>query len=167
MIAAGRSAASVDLHTLVVRYAPTRRTAAAEKQQVAGWVRTAATLPDGRLVVTGVDYGRKAAVGLWLVDPKDWSRRLLDSAANWFRVGGELIFARGESAGLRIVQPSGADVELFRSGSVASVSVIGPRAFVTFFGKQKAAVVELATGRVVRHPVPAQLLTGAGQQIVG
>ena len=166
VIGAGESAASVDLRTLTVRYAPTRRAATATKQ-VEGWVRTAATLPDGRLVVTGVDYGTQAAVGLWVIDPRDWSRRLLDSAANWFRVGGGLIFARGDKAGLRILRPSGAAVELFRSGSVATVSVIGPRAFVTFFGKQKAAVIELATGRVVRHPVPAHVLTGAGELIVG
>jgi len=166
VIGSGKSAASIDLRTLAVRYAPTRRAATATKQ-VEGWVRTAATLPDGRLVVTGVDYGRKAGVGLWLVDPKDWSRRRLDPAANWFRVAGALIFARGEEAGLRILRPSGAAVDLFRSGSVASVSVLGPRAFVTFFGKQKAAVIELATGRVVRHPVPAHLLTGAGEAIVG
>ena len=166
VIGAGESAASVDLRTLAVRYAPTRRAATATKQ-VGGWVRTAATLPDGRLVVTGVDYGRQAGVGLWLIDPVDWSRRLLDSTASWFRVAGGLIFARGERAGLRILRPSGAVVELFRSGSVASVSVIEPRAFVTFFGKQKAAVVELGTGRVVRHPVPAHLLIGAGEPIVG
>src|SRR5207248_970925 len=128
VIGAGESAASVDLRTLAVRYAPTRRAAAATKQ-VEGWVRTAATLPDGRLVVTGVDYGRQAGVGLWLIDPVDWSRRLLDSTASWFRVAGGLIFARGERAGLRILRPSGAVVELFRSGSVASVSVIEPRAF--------------------------------------
>jgi len=46
--------------------------------------------------------------------------------------------------------------------------VVGPRAFVTFFGtKQKAAVIELGTGRVVRHTVPAHPLVGAGQPIVG
>ena len=40
--------------------------------------------------------------------------------------------------------------ELFRTGSVARVTVVGPRAFVTFFGTNiKAAVVELGTGRVV------------------
>ena len=50
--------------------------------------------PDGRVVVTGSDYGASATVGLWLVDPKDWSRRLLDSAATWFRVAGGLDRAR-------------------------------------------------------------------------
>lgn len=66
------------------------------------------------------------------------------------------------------LRPSGSVVELFRSGSVASVTVVGPRAFVTFFGtKPKAAVIELGTGRVVRHAVPARPLVGAGQPIVG
>jgi hypothetical protein len=38
---------------------------------------------------------------------------------------------------------------------------------VTFFGTgTKAAVVELGTGRVVRHSVPANPLVGAGQPIV-
>jgi hypothetical protein len=167
VLGAGDSAASIDLRTLAVRYAHTRRAAAATKQ-VEGSVRTAAPLPDGRLVVTGVDYGARGAVGLWLVDPKDWSRRLLDRAVNWFRVAGGLVFVPGQKAGLRILKPSGELVELFRSGSVSSVTVIGPRAFVTFFGsKQKAAVIDLGTDRVVRHTVPAHLLAGAGQPIVG
>jgi hypothetical protein len=164
-------AASIDLRTLAVRYAPLRLTAAVSKQ-VEGSVRTAATLPDGRVVVTGFDYGATSAgtaVGLWVVDPKDWSRRVLDSSANWFRVGGGLVFARGEGGvGLRILKPSGSVVELFRSGSVSSVTVVGPRALVTFFGtKHKAAVIELGTGRVIRQTVPAHPLVGAGQPIVG
>ncbi len=165
---AGDSAAAIDLQTLAVRYAPLRRIAAASKQ-VAGSVRTAATLPDGRVVVWGIDYGAAAGVGLSLVDPRDWSRRLLAPAANWVSVAGGLIFARGVGGvGLRILRPSGSVVELFRSGSVGSVTVVGPRAFVTFFGtKQKAAVIELGTGRVVRHTVPAHPLAGAGQPIVG
>ena len=66
--------------------------------------------------------------------------------------------------GLRILRPSGSSRELFRTGSVARVTVVGPRAFVTFFGTNiKAAVVELGTGRVVRHPVPAYPLVDAGQ----
>lgn len=167
---AGEPAASIDLRTLAARYAPMRLLAAAAKQ-VEGSVRTAATLPDGRLVVGGFDYGASAGstVGLWLVDPKDWSRRVLDSSASWFRVAGGLVFARGErGVGLRILRPSGSAVELFRSGSVATVTVVGPRALVTFFGTaQKAAVIELGTGRVVRRTVPAHLLVGAGQPIVG
>ena len=46
--------------------------------------------------------------------------------------------------------------------------LLAPRAFVTFFGTNvKAAVVELGTGRVVRHPVPAYPLIGAGEPING
>jgi hypothetical protein len=168
---AGEPAASIDLRTLAVRYAPLRLMAVASKQ-VEGSVRTAATLPDGRIVVSGFDYGATAAgtpVGLSLVDPKDWSRRVLDSAANWYRVAGGLVFVRGNGGvGLRVLRPSGSGVDLFRSGSVASVAVVGPRALVTFFGKkQKAAVIELGTGRVVRRTVPAHLLIGAGQPIIG
>jgi hypothetical protein len=66
------------------------------------------------------------------------------------------------------VNPSGNLVELFRSGSVSSVTVIGPRAFVTFFGTgQQVVVVELGSGRVVRHTVPGHLLAGPGETIVG
>jgi hypothetical protein len=163
--------ASIDLRTLAVRYAPSRRIAAVSKQ-VGGAVRTAATLPDGRIVVTGFNYGASAAgstVGVWLVDPKDWSHRVLDPAATWVRVAGGLVFARGTGGvGLRILRPSGSVVELFRTGSVGSVTVVGPRALITFFGtNQKAAIVELGTGRVVRHTVPAHPLVGAGQPIVG
>jgi hypothetical protein len=165
---AGEPAASIDLRTLAVRYAPLRTMAAVSKR-VVGSVRTAATLPDGRVVVSGFDYGASAAVGVWLVDPKDWSRRVLDSAATWVRVAGGLVFARGKGGvGLRILRPSGSPVELFRRGSVGRVTVVGPRALVTFFGKnQKAAVIELGTGRVVRRTVPAHPLVGTGQAIVG
>jgi len=165
---AGEPAASIDLRTLAVRYAPQRMTATVSKQ-VEGSVRTAATLPDGRVIVTGFDYGVSTRVGLRLVDPKNWSSRVLDPAANWFRVAGGLVFARGRGGvGLRILHPSGSVIELFRTGSVASVTMVGPRVFVTFFGtKPKAAVVELGTRRVVRHTVPAHLLVGAGQPIVG
>jgi hypothetical protein len=171
VIGAGEPPAAIDLRTLLVRYAPVRLTAAANKR-VEGSMRTAETLPDGRIVVGGSVYGATAAentAGLWLIDPKDWSRRVLSTKWTWFRVAGGLIFARGETGvGLRIIQPSGTTRELFRTGSVARVTVVGPRAFVTFFGTSiKAAVVELGTGRVVRHPVPAYPLVGAGQPITG
>jgi hypothetical protein len=164
----GEPAAAIDLRTLAVRYAPLRVMAAAGKR-VEGSLRTAATLRDGRIVLTGFDYGATAEVGVSLVDPKDWSRRILDPAANWVRVAGGLVFARGKGGfGLRILRPSGSAVELFRTGSVGRVVVVGPRAFVTFFGKgQKAAVIELGTGRVVRRTIPANPLVGAGQPIVG
>jgi hypothetical protein len=74
--------------------------------------------------------------------------------------------ARGEGGvGLRLLHPSGPTRELFRTGSPATVDVVGPRALVTFFGSgRRAAVVELGTGRVVGHTVPAHLL-GSGQPI--
>lgn len=171
VIGAGEPPASIDLGTLSVRYGPLRLTTAVSKR-VEGSVRTAETLPDGRIVVGADVYGATSAentAGLWLIDPKDWSRRVLSTKWTWFRVAGGLIFARGERGiGLRIFQPSGAARELFSTGSVARVTVVGPRAFVTFFGtKMRAAVVELGTGRVVRHPVPAYPLVGAGQPITG
>ena len=171
VIGAGEPPASIDLRTLSVRYASVRLITAFSKR-VEGSIRTAETLPDGRIVVGADVYGATAAentAGLWLIDPKDWSRRVLSAKWTWFRVAGGLIFARGESGvGLRIIQPSGSTRELFRTGSVARVTVVGPRALVTFFGTSiKAAVVELGTGRVVRHPIPAYPLVGAGQPITG
>ena len=171
VLGAGEPPAAIDLRTLSVRYAPVRLTAAANKR-AEGSMRTAETLPDGRIVVGANVYGATAAedtAGLWLIDPKDWSRRVLSTKSTWFHVAGGLIFTRGETGvGLRIIQPSGSTRELFRTGSVARVTVVGPRAFVTFFGTNiKAAVVELGTGRVVRHPVPAYPLVGAGQPITG
>jgi hypothetical protein len=164
----GESPASIDLRTLAVRYAPLRFTAAVRKR-VEGSMRTAATLPDGRIVVGGFDYGATAPVALWLVDPKDWSRRMLDPATNWYRVAGGLLFTRGTGGvGLRVMRPSGDFVDLFRTGSVGNVTVVGPRALVTFFGRNvKAAVIELGTGKVVRRTVPARPLIGAGQPITG
>ncbi len=171
VIGAGEYPAAIDLRTLSVRYAPVRLTAASTKR-VEGSMRIAETLPDGRIIVGASVYGAIGAedtAGLWIIDPKDWSRRVLTTNWTWFRVAGGLIFARGETGvGLRIIQPSGSSRELFRTGSVARVTVVGPRAFVTFFGTNiKAAVVELGTGRVVRHPVPAYPLVGAGQPITG
>lgn len=165
---ANEPAAAIELRTLAVSYRPVRLLASAKKQ-VSGFTRTAAALPDGRIVVSGFDYDQTARVGLWLVDPKDWSSRVLDTAANWFRVGGGLVFTRGDrDLGLRILDPSGSSRDLFHGRVVGSVVVVGPRALVTFFGtKQKAAVVELGTGRVIARPVPTRLLIDAGQPIVG
>ena len=170
VLGAGEPAASIDLRTLTIRYALLRRPTASQKRVVVGAVRAAAALPDGRIAVWGFDYGERAStVGLSLVDPRDWSQRRLDSSGGWYRVEGGLVFARGAGGvGLRIIRSSGAVVDLFRTGSVANVVVIGPRAFVTFFGtKTKAAIVELGTGRVTRHTVPARPLIGSGQPIVG
>ena len=164
----GEPAAAVDLTTLGVRYAPQRRTAALQKS-AAGAVRAAATLPDGRIVVWGSDFGSMKSVGVSLVDPRNWSSRVLVARNSWVRVSGGLIFTRLErGVGLRLLHPSGGVRDLFRTGSPATVDVVGPRAFVTFFGQGvKAAVVELGTGRVVGHTVPARLLLTAGQPITG
>jgi hypothetical protein len=80
-----------------------------------------------------------------------------------------LIFLRGERGfGLRMRRPSGEMVQLFRTGTVAAVHVVGPRALVRFHGSGvKAAVVDLGTGRVVRRTVPARPVLGAGQAIAG
>ena len=114
VIGAGEPPAAVDLRTLSVRYAPVRLPAAANKQ-VEGSIRTADTLPDGRIVVGANVYGATAAentAGLCSSTPRDWSRRVLSPKWSWFRVDGGLIFARGESGvGLRIIQPSGATRE--------------------------------------------------------
>jgi hypothetical protein len=163
--------ASIDLHTMAVRYPVVRQTTAAHKR-AEGSVRTAATLPDGRIVVGGFDYQAHVTAktaGLWLVDPKDWSRRLLDRNGDWFRIAGGLVFTRGENnVGLRILHPASSRGDVFRTGSVANVTAVGPRAFITFFGtKTKAAVLELGSGRVVRHTVPARPLVEAGQPITG
>ena len=69
--------------------------------------------------------------------------------------------------GLRILKPSGSTIELFHGRSVGNVYVVGRRAVVTFFGtNQKAAVVDLDNGRLVRQTVPAHPLVGDGQPIL-
>jgi hypothetical protein len=168
VLGGGEPAAAVDLRTLSVRYAPLRRTAVVQKA-AAGAVRTAATLPDGRIVLSGYDPGSTRPVGVSLVDPRDWSRRVLAPTSTWVRVAGGLIFTRGKGGvGLRLLHPSGPTHELFRTGSPATVNVVGRRALVTFFGSgRKAAVVELTRGRVVGHVVPVHLVLGSGQPITG
>jgi hypothetical protein len=165
---AGEPAAVVDLRTMAVRYAPARFPAAISKN-AGGSVRIAQALPDGRIVVAGYSFGLRGSTFLRVVDPEDWSSRLLDRTSPWFRLGGGMIFThRAGMPGLRMWTPSGAYVDLFTTGSVGNVFVVGPRAFVTFYGKAaKAAVVELRTRRVVRHTVPAHPLVGAGQPIPG
>jgi len=165
---ADEPAAAVDLGTMAVEYAPSRLLAAITKNGSSS-VRTAESLPDGRIVVSGYSFGRQRATLLRVVDPKDWSSRLLDRSSPWFRVGGGMIFThRAGRPGLRMWKPSGTFVDLFTTGSVGDVFVYGPRAVVTFLGKNtKAAVVELGSGRVVTHTVPAHPLIGAGQPTIG
>jgi hypothetical protein len=132
-------------------------------------VREAAALPDGRIVLSGSDYGSTKPVGISLVDPRDWSRRVLVRTDSWVRVSAGLIFTRGKNGlGLRLLEPSGRAHDLFHTGSPASVDVVGPWALVTFFGRGvKAAVVELGTRRVVGHTVPTRPLLTSGQAITG
>ena len=159
-------AAAVDLRTMSVQYAPARFLTALKKN-VAGWLRTAESLPDCRVVVAAQSYGGAGKALLRVVDPADWSSRELASRESWFRVGGGMIFTRGAGGvGLRMWKRDGQSVDLFRTGSVAGVFVVGPRALVTFHGSGgQAAVVELDTQRVVRHSLPAHPLVGYGQRI--
>jgi hypothetical protein len=164
---AGEPAAAVDLRTLALRYSRSRFLTAIAKR-AEGSVRTAATLPDGRVVVSGFGLGASASPFVRIVDPRSWSSRTLERDTAWFRVGGGMVFTPGDRGrGLRMWRPSGTAVVLFSTGSVSAVYVLGQRAFVTFFGGDlKAAVVDLLSGRVVRHTLPAHPLVGAGQPIV-
>lgn len=167
VIGGGEAAATIDLATMRVTYA-TLRLVAAVRKNFDGVVRTAASLPDGRLVFTGFDAGIEAA-GVWLLDPRDWSSNPVDPKGSWYATGGGVVFARGERGlGLRLIQPSGSTRELFAGRTVATLDVVGPRALVIFAGSgQKAAVVELWSGRVLRQAVPATPLVGWGQPIYG
>lgn len=168
VFAPGAPAAAVDLRTFAVRYAPVRfPTIAAKSAEGASW--TAASLPDGRVVVAGFAWGKRGYQFVRVVDPTDWSSRVLSRETAWFRTGGGVVFLPGVNGrGLRIWQPSGSAVDLFRSGSVSNVYVVGTRAFVTFFGHGvRAAIVDLGTRDVVRHTVPAHVLAATGQPIVG
>jgi hypothetical protein len=168
VFSAGEPAAAVDLRTLAVHYSPVRFPTAAAKR-AEGQVRIAASLPDGRVVVAGYAFTAPGPTFLRIVDPADWSSRTLTRESPWFRVGGGMVFAPGaRGRGLRMWTPSGSVVELFRTGSVSSVYVVGSQAFVTFFGRGvKAAVVDLEAGRVTRHAVPGHPLVASGQSIVG
>jgi len=167
VIGGGEPAATIDLATMQVTYAPLRLVAAVRKN-FDGVVRNAAALPDGRLVFSGFDAGIKAA-GVWLLDPRDWSSSPVDPKGSWYATGGGVVFARGDRGlGLRVIQPSGSTRELFAGRAVATLDVVGPRALVIFAGSgQKAAVVELWSGRVLRQAVPATPLVGWGQPIYG
>jgi hypothetical protein len=157
-------AAAIDLRTLAVRYSPLRLVAAAAKGRSEGWTRTAAALPDGRVVVSGSRF-RAGSAFVRVVDPTDWSSTVLDSGSLWFRVSGGLVFTYGaDGTGLRIWKPAGPSRQLFRGSTVAGVHVVGPRAFVRLHGV-RAAVIDLNAERVVRQSVPAHPLLGSGQAI--
>lgn len=174
MFGADEPAAAIDLRTLAVTY-PTVRALAAAQKQAEGAVRTAATLPDGRIVVSGYRLAASGSTTLQLVNPRNWTARSLTPATAWFRVGGGMVFTHGtRGTGLRILRPAGDAIEvfqgreMFQGRSVANVFVVGPRALVTFFGtNRQAAVVILGTGQVLRHTVPAHPLLGAGQPVFG
>jgi hypothetical protein len=104
--------AEVDLATLAVTYHGATRALA---KSIEGPMRSAAWLGDGLLAVSGADYsatgtGARKVVsrpfGLYVVDTRTWSVRLVDPAASWFRQApGLLIADRG--SGRTIAAPAG------------------------------------------------------------
>lgn len=138
-------------------------------------------LPDGRVVLGGVDYRgdrSPASAGVHLVDPRTWSSRELDADAYRFVVAGPRVFcfswgsgtSRFVEQGVRVWSAGGgATLELLREEAVGDVQVAGDRALVTLSGRGfRGAVVDLASGRVVRRTTQhVTLLSGAGGGIWG
>ena len=92
--------AEVDLATLAVSYHGATRVLA---KSIEGPMRSAAWLGDGLLAVSGADYATTGAgsarkevsrpFGLYVVDTRTWTVRLVDPAGSWFRQAPGLLLA--------------------------------------------------------------------------
>jgi hypothetical protein len=95
VVGADFTVAEVDLDSLAVAYHGSVRSLS---KNVTGPERFARWLGGGMLAVSGVDYAgdeRGTAVGLRLVDTRDWSARMVDPSVATFSVGDGLLVASG------------------------------------------------------------------------
>jgi hypothetical protein len=137
------------------------------KEPVDSQVRHAEVLANGAIAVTGEDTqatdGAHAAptpFGLWLIDPRTWTVRLVDRDAQWFTVAGGRLFPERWSIregqpriGLRAYDTAGRMRYSRFKGAAANVrGAAGRLAYVEVSraGRRRMHVLELASGRTVR-----------------
>jgi hypothetical protein len=170
VVGAGEPIAEVDLETLAVTYHGGTRTLS---KLLDGPSRDANWLPNGTIAVTGYDghvskdakgniTESQAPAGLTIVDPRDWSVRLVDPSTDSVVVSGDLLLAYSwfQGAGLGVYGLDGSARLHALAGSIMSVQAGAGMAFVTMPNGTgwKLAVLDLATGRVVSTKPSANIL---------
>jgi hypothetical protein len=148
----------------------------AQAKGMNGPVRSAVWLGDGLIALTGSDYTATQAkdgnvdftqtpAGLAIVDTRHWTTRVLDPQASDVSVADGALLAtgggwssadEGSGEGLAVYGADGTLVRRLFPGTRPYVAgVVGSLAFVQEDGNGRYAVVDVATGRIVR--------TGSGQ----
>ena len=165
--------AEIDLASLAVGYhALQARRAASVRKALDGYVREAAWLPSGLVAVAGGRWTttgsgqseqiRFAPAGLLsLIDPRDWSIRVLDArASQLLLVGGRLLgMVTDEASGTLAVTGFATDgsaaFRISPATAVEGIEATGPYAYVASADATRFAVVDLATGATVGHATTA------------
>jgi hypothetical protein len=137
-----------------------------------GSVRRARSLGNGRLAVFGLDehafldedgnlQQRMTPAGVRLIDTEDWSARMLDAKASAATVASGTLLAFGSYYDWDSRQWVGAGVSgysldgerrfhLFGEDPVWDVQVVGTRVYAAFEDSNRAALIALPSGRLVR-----------------
>ncbi|MGH3042612.1 MAG: hypothetical protein ACRDNG_12905 [Gaiellaceae bacterium] len=137
-----------------------------------GSARRAWWLGSGRLAVTGFNehafldkegtlQQRSTPAGLRLINTEDWSVRMLDAKASAAAVAGDTVLGFGSYYQWESRQWVGAGVSgysddgdrrfhLFGNDPVWDVQVVGALAYAAFENSSRAALVDVASGRLVR-----------------
>jgi hypothetical protein len=143
--------------------------AAHAKEPVASQVRHAEVLPNGAIALTGEDtratdppHGSPPIpFGVWLIDPRTWTRRLVDRDAQEFTVAGGRLLARRWSMGGDGQRPIGVRAydtagtrrwTRFDGADTIVRGAAGRHAYVEVkrSGRRRIHVLELEGGRTVR-----------------
>jgi hypothetical protein len=137
------------------------------KEPVDSRVRLAEVLANGAIAVTGEDtraadgaHALPTPFGLWLIDPRTWTVRLVDRDAQYFTVAGGRLFPERWSVrkgqghiGLRAYDTAGRLAYSRFEGASANVrGAAGRLAYVDVrrSGRRRMHVLELGSGRTVR-----------------
>jgi hypothetical protein len=191
VVAAGSRVAEVELDTLRVSYHELSEPVSllgrlrdwlepeAQAKVVEGPHRFARFIDQQHVAVTGIDYrGLKdgewdaSAVGLRLIDTRDWSVRTLAEHVTGFVLARNLLLAFGgdwpegsTGAGLRAYGPGGEErFHLLGKQPIGWVQAAWPYAYVPqAHGQgQRFDVVALASGQVVANPVTRRVVSILG-----
>jgi hypothetical protein len=158
VVGAGEPIAEVDLGTLAVTYHGGTRTLS---KLLDGPSRDATWLPNGTIAVTGYDghVSREAGegetpAGLVILDPKNWSGRVVDPNATSVAVSGDLLVAYSwvSSSGFSVYGLDGSPrLRALDGWSVQNLQIGGSTAFATVSlgNALQFAVVDLTSARVL------------------
>jgi hypothetical protein len=175
--AAGDPVAEVELTSGAVSYRQLvlRRPALAAKAAVGATV-SAVSVGGGRLAVWGVTYDgltedglqKLTPLGLWLVDTRTWTPRLLGADVLAVEARGRWLVSRQEAVGLTWwnARTTGRR-QAFEGRHVLELSLYGDRALVRLNGEGSSRLLDLRTGSMLgmRAGSPPQFLAGRGSVV--